>query len=142
MSENLEFEKTTQPEDNGTQNERLFTQEEVNKIVSDRLERDRAKRTSAAANDELQKAAELKAWESRLTCKEYLIENGYAPELLDCVDTSDVESFKNKIEKIQSIPRTKAHTPQPYCPERGDRSGGVIAEPFKSKKAHTPYKGY
>ena len=142
MSENLEFEKTTQPEDNGTQNERLFTQEEVNKIVSDRLERDRAKRTSAAANDELQKAAELKAWESRLTCKEYLIENGYAPELLDCVDTSDVESFKNKIEKIQTTQRP-AHKPHPYNTESAEvAKNAATMRAFKEKIPHTPSKGW
>lgn len=138
MSENLEFEKTTQPEDNGTQNERLFTQEEVNKIVSDRLERDRAKRTSAAANDELQKAAELKAWESRLTCKEYLIEKGYSAELLDCVDTSDIETFKTKVDKIQKIQRP-LHTPQPRSSER-PAEVRAYAEAFRKNVKHKPAK--
>lgn len=38
-----EQQETTQPEDNGTQSKKTFTQDEVNKIVSERLARERAK---------------------------------------------------------------------------------------------------
>lgn len=38
----------TQPEGNGAQSEKTFTQEEVNKIVSDRLARDKAKSDATA----------------------------------------------------------------------------------------------
>ena len=38
-----EQQETTQPEDNGTQSEKKFSQDEVNKIVSERLARERAK---------------------------------------------------------------------------------------------------
>ena len=122
--------------------EKLFTQEEVNKIVSERLARAKNQTDKATQEADAEREKQLSARESRLTCREYLIEKGYSAEFLELIDTSDVDEFKNKIEKIQSIARPRVHTPQPFCPERGDRSGGVIAEPFKSKKAHTPYKGY
>ena len=38
-----EQQETTQPEDHGTQSKKTFTQDEVNKIVSERLARERAK---------------------------------------------------------------------------------------------------
>ena len=40
---NTQAAAATQPEDNGAQQGRTFTQEEVNRIVSDRLARERAK---------------------------------------------------------------------------------------------------
>lgn len=88
----------TQPEDNGVQSERKFTQEEVNRIVQDRLAKDRTKseRTQQEHKDQAQK--DLAARESRLDCREYLIDKDYPKELLDCIDTSNPEEFKTKVE--------------------------------------------
>lgn len=131
--------KNTQPEGNGTPNEKTFTQEEVNKIISERLarERERTKNNDSAAAD--QRAQELTAKENRLNCKEYLLEKGYSTELLDCVDTSDLEDFKNKIEKIQSL-RNRSHVPQLRNVESSENMRNFVAEPFKSKIPHKPRK--
>ena len=86
------------PEGNGGQgNEKLFTQEEVNRIVSERLARERTKQETP---DEREQA--LNARETRLTCREYLAEVGESSVLLDVLDTSDPERFKAAVAALQS----------------------------------------
>ena len=91
----------TQPEESGAQQERTFTQEEVNRIVSERLARER---TKAEPTPEEKKIADLEARESKFTCNEWLAEKGYSDELkagmLEMFDTSNAESFKNNVEKL------------------------------------------
>lgn len=92
------------PEATGEQNERTFTQTEVNRIIKDRLERERAKAKSAEISPEMeQRLADLDARESRLNCREYLVENDMPSELLDIIDTSDVDNFKSKAEKAHAL---------------------------------------
>lgn len=80
---------------------KMFTQDEVNKIVSERLARDREKRSTQQQDDAKELA--LKARESRLDCRDYLSEKKYHIELLDILDTSDVEKFKAVVDKIQAV---------------------------------------
>lgn len=87
--------------ENADQAGKMFTQDEVNKIVSDRLARDREKRSAQQQEDAKESA--LKARESRLDCREYLSEKKYPAELLDVLDTSDVEKFKAAADKIQAM---------------------------------------
>ena len=118
--------------------EKTFTQEEVNKIVSDRLAKARARFDEAKSNANEQRENELTARENRLACKEYLLDKGYSAELLDCVDTSDIETFKTKVDKIQKIQRP-LHTPQPRSSERP----AVVreyAEVFRKNVKHKPAK--
>lgn len=84
----------TQPEDNGG---RTFTQEEVNRIVSDRLARERAK------NGDSEKENELKRRENMITFREYLCDEGLPAELLGLFASVDLESldgFKSTLEKF------------------------------------------
>ena len=140
----------TQPEENGTQSgsgsgdgERKFTQEEVNRIVKERLQRERSKAGSEQAEQFTAKAAELAARESRLTCKEYLLDSGYPPELLDAIDTSDSEKFKSKafalMNALQSKPVTGRPTPD-FSPEAPPVDG--IAEAFSKPAKHVPKGAY
>lgn len=90
--------------------ERLFTQEEVNRIVQKRLA---GRKAEQKANDEIieerlnealaDRTKELDAKEHRLDCKSYLIENGYSSDLLDIFDTSDVEQFKKKVVAVNDL---------------------------------------
>lgn len=89
------------PAENGDQAGKMFTQDEVNKIVSERLARDREKRSTQQQEDTKELA--LKARESKLDCREYLSEKKYPAELLDILDTSDFEKFKAAADKIQSV---------------------------------------
>lgn len=93
----------TQTEENNTQ--RTFTQEEVNQIVSDRLKREQNKKVD---NSEYEtRMNELKARESKFACKELVKECEYPEELLDLLDTSDVEKFAETTKKIDKIFRER-----------------------------------
>ena len=147
MSEELKNESAnqteqldTQPEVNGTQSgsgdgERKFTQDEVNRIVKERLQRERSKAGAEQTEQLAAKAAELAARESRLACKEYLLDSGYPPELLDAIDTSNPENFKSKafavVNALQSRPAPCAATPSF---EAETPPGDGIAEAFSNSK--------
>lgn len=77
------------------QEERTFTQEDVNRIVQERIARVRT-----GVSDLEEREAALVAKENRISCREYLAQNGYDSELLDILDTSDPESFRTKADKI------------------------------------------
>lgn len=117
--------------------ERIFTQEEVNKIVSERLAKDRERAERNKNSESSKLLEELNARESRVECREYLIDNGYPSELIDCVDTSDVEQFKIKVEKIQSMQKPNIHTPRPHNTEDTHFSEGFEAA-FRKKIPHKP----
>lgn len=94
----------TQPEESGAQ--RTFTQEEVNKIVSERLERERNKKVD---NSEYEtRLKELTERENKFACKEFLKEHQLPDELLEVINTSDVEKFKATAESIGNIYRKRA----------------------------------
>ena len=88
---------TRTPEDAGG---RTFTQEEVNRIVSERLQKERSKAALSAAD---QREADLQAREARLTCREFVTEKGYPLGLLDVLDTSDFERFQAALQKLDEI---------------------------------------
>ena len=81
--------------------QKMFTQDEVNTIVSERLKRDREKRTETNTENEREKA--LAERENRLSCREYITEKNYNAELLNILDTTDVEKFKAAADKIHEI---------------------------------------
>ena len=78
---------------------KTFTQEEVNRIVSERLAKEKAK--AEPKEDEREQA--LKARESRLDCREYIANKGYPAELLDMLDTSDAEKFRASVDKLVQL---------------------------------------
>lgn len=102
MEEIMENEVTTE------QQEKTFTQEEVNRIVKERLARlkskyetDQETTEEESQLDEKEKAIALR--ENRVTCMEYVAENGHKKELLDILDTSDPEKFRSQAEKIVEL---------------------------------------
>ena len=112
-NQNVEQQPTTQPADNGNKgNERTFTQAEVDRIIKERLERDRAKRRAPAEPSEAEKKeAELTARESRLSCREYLLDSGLPSSLLDAFDTSDVNRFKKAVDSVSGCAFCRVQTP-------------------------------
>lgn len=92
----------TQPAGNGNSSgEKMFTQDDVNRIVSERLARDRESRSAQQQNDERESA--LKAREAKFDCREYVTVNKYPVELLDLLDTSNVDKFKETVEKLSDL---------------------------------------
>lgn len=126
----------TQPVDNGTQaSEKTFTQKELNEIIRIRLEKDRARRQPGEPTEAELKAKELDARESRLTCKAYLLDQGYPTELLEILDTSDPDAFKDKCLTVVGMIR-KAKGPAPrYEPSYGMETG---PDAFARTTKHSP----
>lgn len=115
-TQNTTQQANTQPEENGTAG-KMFTQEEVNSIVKDRLARERAKgQTSGTANDN-DNAAGLDAEKAQLDadrqqlqndrntfeCERYCKENGIDVKLIELIGSSDPEEFQKKTESLRSI---------------------------------------
>lgn len=117
---------------------KLFTQEEVERMVSQRLARDR----SASPEDERERA--LRAREARLDCRDYLDSKKYPAALLDVLDTADVDKFKAAVgvmvDKFPTIARAD-EVPPPYAAGTGTQRPSLlfrfhndpIAEAFKPK---------
>ncbi len=134
---NAQNSATTQPEGNGAPGgERTFTQEEVNRIVSERLARERAK---TEPTEEEKRLADLKARESKITCNEYLAATGYSKEvsagMLEMFDTSDAEKFKKNVEKlIKTFPAIIEPISNPTAPTDTTPVGNdILAGIFRPK---------
>lgn len=135
----LEAAKANQGVSGGTGG-KTFTQDEVNRIVSERLARDRADRAAAPSPaDEREQA--LKAREARLDCRDYLDSKKYPAALLDVLDTSDVDKFKAAVDTM--IGRFPAiaqadEIPPPYAAGTGTGSRSFYNDPiaaaFKPKE--------
>lgn len=112
---------------------KLFSQDEVNRIVQTRLAEERAKQDKPTDREQA-----LTARESRLTCREYLLEIGASADLLDVLDTSDPEKFKQNVEKLQSIRSAARQTSFRYEGgyEVGRGSDDKIGEAFKADRRY------
>ena len=123
----------TQPAGNGTSGgEKMFTQDEVNKIVSDRLARDRESRATQQQNDERETA--LKAREAKFDCREYVTEQNYPVELLEFLDTSDVDKFKETVEKLADIfkyNQARFVNPPKFTSSTNNRNNDPIVDPLR-----------
>ena len=142
MSENTNqnTQQTTTQTPEGTGG-KMFTQDEVNKIVSERLARERAK-AEPTAIDERETA--LKAREARLDCRDYLEElskGGKAASsvlgLLDILDTTDSEKFKQTVSALLELgafnPQLEPLKIHPVDMRGGASPDDLIAAAFKPK---------
>ena len=133
---------TPTPEASGGQGEKLFTQADLDRIIGDRLARERAK-AEPSPEDTLE--ADLRAREARLTCREFISGEGYPTALLEMFDTTDAEKFKAAVEKLDSIVDlpSKHRKPVPRFATGSGGSGGhgvpyrsdeLLGEAFKPPK--------
>lgn len=90
----------TQPEDNGAG--KTFTQDEVNRIVSERLARERAKNDSGDQTPDpvTEREKQITIRENKIACKEYLHRNNYPQQLLEVFDTDNETKFKENVERL------------------------------------------
>ena len=91
--------KTMQNQNPDGAGETTFTQEQVNKIVSDRLAREKVKSEAALAEREQQLAQR----ELLLTAKEKLTESGLPVELLDALNVSSPEAMDKAITTLKGV---------------------------------------
>ena len=91
--------KTMQNQNPDGAGETTFTQEQVNKIVSDRLAREKVKSEAALAEREQQLAQR----ELLLTAKEKLTESGLPVELLNALNVSSPEAMEKAITTLKGV---------------------------------------
>lgn len=103
-TQSIDQQPSTQPAENGNQgNGKMFTQEEVNNIVRERLARERYKNSPQEPTEEEKRLKDLTARENKLACREYVMEQGLPSQLLDVLDTSNHEEFKSKAAIISEL---------------------------------------
>lgn len=93
---------------------KTFTQEDVNRIVQERLAKERSK-TAGNGEDELNKrAAELDLRERKLTAREKLRENGLPDYLVDALNMNTDDDFQKSMEAILKMKgETESREPKP-----------------------------
>lgn len=136
-------ESSPTPGENGGEPGKTFTQEDVNRIVSERLarERDRAATERMKQDPTEQREKALAAREAAISCREYISEKGYPAVLVDVLDTADTDKFKASVEKLVELfptidPAIAAKTPiftRPANPRPFGGFGDPLAEAFRSK---------
>ena len=94
---NTDVNVATPAETKGEQ--KTFTQDDVNRIVQDRLAKDRAK-----ASEELGKREqELNNREFRLNSRQKLIDRGYPESIMDALNCNSEEAFNKALDIIDSL---------------------------------------
>ena len=99
--------------------EKTFTQDELNRIISERLARNRDKRT--AEFDEREK--ELKRRELSIIAREKLDEAGLSKELCKVLKYDDEAELDEAIQQLQHI--------KGFDGKKPEKSGKKIVEPFR-----------
>ena len=102
--EHTQQEVNSTPEDNGGNGDRLFTQQEVNRIVAERLARERSK---SGPTEEDQKAQELERERLRLEFQKMLFEGEYPVDAImyffDHIDLSSVDGFQTTMQQLDAL---------------------------------------
>lgn len=131
------------PEDNGGQGSRMFSQDEVNRIVSERLAQERLRNERKAEPQEDEREKALKARETRMDCREYIASKKYPNALLEVLDISDAEKFKATADNlVKQFPAILGEATQPHSfPQFGretfgamPRGGVKLSDAFKPPK--------
>lgn len=115
----------TQTGTEGTQGVKTFTQEDVNRIVQERLAKEKSK-GAGNGDDELNKrAAELDLRERKLTAREKLRENGLPDYLVDVLNMNTDEDFQKSMEAILKMKGEISSNEQPKPVGKGNLIGMV-----------------
>lgn len=97
----MEYNKNTSTEGTQTSTEgKTFTQEDVNRIVQERLAKEKSKGTGNGDDELNKRAAELDLRERKLTAREKLRENGLPDYLVDALNMNTDEDFQKSMEAI------------------------------------------
>lgn len=120
----------TQTSTEGTQQSgKTFTQDDVNRIVQERLAKEKSK---ASSNDDFEKktaelekrTTELEARENRLNAVTALRDAGYPDELADVIRCSNADELKKSMEVIDKI--IKERTPEGWSKELEEKRSRIV----------------
>lgn len=123
--------------------EKRFNQSDVDRIVKERLKRAERVADSTQTEEINTRRAELTQRENRLECREYLLNSGYSPELLEILDTTDPEQFKTKASKLQRLIDVEKRKAMPKAPpfmvhQYDVPSGKSLGRAFDRNAKHKP----
>lgn len=82
------------------QSEKTFTQEDVNRIVQERLAKERSKGTGNSDDEMTKRAAELDQRERKIKAREELSKNGLPDYLVDALNINTDEDLQKSMEAI------------------------------------------
>lgn len=109
--------------------ERTFTQDDVNRIVQDRLAKDREK-----ASKELgEREQELLQREFRLNSRQKLIDRGYPENILDALNCSSEEAFNKALDIIDSLIKERTPSEEEKAEMEARRKAAASAPKFTDK---------
>lgn len=120
----------TQTSAEGTQQSgKTFTQDDVNRIVQERLAKEKSK---ASSNEDFEKktaelekrTTELEARENRLNAVTALRDAGYPDELADVIRCSNADELKKSMEVIDKI--IKERTPEGWSKELEEKRSRIV----------------
>lgn len=122
------------------QEEKTFTQEEVNRIVQERLARAKNSQQDDSQLAEKEKSlddreASILLRENKMKCHEYITEKGYSREFLNILDTQNPEKFQEQAEKLANLGVGVKHYPGTTENPRHSRAPGAFPD-----VKHTPKK--
>lgn len=103
----MEENNTTATGAENQESNKTFTQDDVNRIVQERLQKERGKVDADREKEFADREAELARKEFRLEARQELSDRGLPEELLDALNMSDKDSFKKSLEIVDKY--MKAH---------------------------------
>ena len=112
----------TEQEDEKT-DEKKFSQKDLDRILAERLSRNKQKQIEAdkliARQEKIEtQERELAEKEKKLQCKEHLLKKGYPIQLLEIIDTNEPIEFMNKVDQVYKLlkpkpaPQRKSNDPE------------------------------
>lgn len=109
-----------------TEEQKTFTQEDVNRIVSERLAKEKTKLDTALAERE----KTLTQRELALTAKERLRASGLPGSLIDALNMSDSDALEKSLKIVET--EFAGNKPAPLSGSMGFNRGGMLAPDIKS----------
>lgn len=137
--------------DNGNNQERLFTQDEVNEIIRKRLKKYKASEEKVEDDpdrisvlDQREKDLDRRSFE--IECKEYINKQGYNPEFMDFISADNIDDFKSKADGLSKLVSSN----RPVAPPMGNpelnaaasQEDAAIKKAFSAEYRHKPKDNY
>ena len=109
--------------------ERTFSQDDVNRIVQERLAKDREK-----ASKELgEREQELAKREFRLNSRQKLIDRGYPESIMDALNCSNEEAFDKALDIIDGLIKERTPSPEDKAEMEAKMKAAASAPKFTDK---------
>lgn len=114
--------------------ERTFSQEDVNRIVQERLAKDREK-----ASKELgEKEQELAKREFRLNSRQKLIDRGYPESIMDALNCNSEKEFDKALDIIDGLIKERTPSPEEKADMEARMKAAASAPKFTDRSEGRP----